>query len=214
MPTPTLKGWSGAAHRFELDDPPARHTHCTGAPPHCLERNLTSEPTRAIGEMVRWVVLALLSKREAITIANAAGLLLPGAVRGAQFHPCSPPLRHLATNADYRHQRAGAGAGRSAVSPKTFNRIDRARAQGAALPGRNRAQRGSRPRGCTNVDAASGRRPSSGRFEAPIQLMPLTLASSVHKVVAGTPHAARIRSFSPLRTRSQFRSPSFFRKTR
>src|SRR5215471_12364394 len=48
---------------------------------------------------------------------------------------------------------------------------DRARAHGAALPRRNRAQRGSRSRGCTDVDAASRRRPvspSTGeRFGAP-----------------------------------------------
>jgi len=41
-----------------------------------------------------------LGEREAITIANAAGRLLPGAVRGAQFHPRSRPLRHLSTLAD------------------------------------------------------------------------------------------------------------------
>src|SRR5262249_56714794 len=61
------------------------------------------------------------------------------------------------------------------VSPKVFNRIDRARAHGAALPGRNRAERGSRPRGCTDLDTASGRPigPSSnGQFGAPIELMP------------------------------------------
>ena len=43
--------------------------------------------------MVRGVALALLSEREAITIANAASPLLPGAVRGAQFHPRGPTLR-------------------------------------------------------------------------------------------------------------------------
>jgi hypothetical protein len=35
------------------------------------------------------------------------------AVRGAQFYLRSPPLRRLATFAKQRHQRAGAGAGRS-----------------------------------------------------------------------------------------------------
>jgi hypothetical protein len=72
--------------------------------------------------------------------------------------------------------RARAGAGRSAVSPKAFDRLDRARARGAALPGRNRAQRGSRPRGCTEVDTASGRRPispaSGGQFGAAIESIP------------------------------------------
>src|SRR5262249_40629109 len=61
------------------------------------------------------VALSLLSEREAITNANAPSRLLPGAVRGTQFHPRSPTLRHLATLADHRHRRAGAGAGRSAV---------------------------------------------------------------------------------------------------
>ena len=28
---PITEGWSRAAHRIELDDPPARHNHCTGA---------------------------------------------------------------------------------------------------------------------------------------------------------------------------------------
>ena len=31
---PITEGWSRAAHRIELDDPPARHNHCTGAQPH------------------------------------------------------------------------------------------------------------------------------------------------------------------------------------
>ena len=131
-------------------------------------------------------------------IANPAGPLLPGAVRRAQFHLRSPPLRHLATFAKQRHQRAGAGAGRSAVSPKAFNRVDRSRTYGAALPGRNRAQRESRPRGCTDVDAASLRAPispsSSGQFAAPIELMPLTLGSSLHKGCGGRRTAASSRN--------------------
>jgi hypothetical protein len=107
-------------------------------------------------------------------IANPAGPLLHGAVRRAQFHLRSSPLRRLATFAKQRHQRAGAGAGRSAVSPKAFNRVDRVRAHGAPLPGRNCAQRGSRPRGCTDVDAASLHPPpvKRGKFGAPIELMP------------------------------------------
>jgi hypothetical protein len=116
-------------------------------------------------------------------IANPAGPLLHGAVRRAQFHLRSPPLRRLATFAKQRHQRAGAEAGRSAVSPKAFNRVDRARAHGAALPGRNRAQRGSRPRGCTDVDAASLCPPispsCSGKFGAPIELMPNGIFSCI-----------------------------------
>jgi hypothetical protein len=59
---------------------------------------------------------------------------------------------------------------------KAFDRLDRARARGAALPGRNRAQCGSRPRGCTDVDTTSGRRPispaSGGQFGAPSESMP------------------------------------------
>src|SRR5215831_12187928 len=53
-----------------------------------------------------WVALPLVSEWEAVTNANAPGRLLPGAVRGAQFHPRSPTLRHFATLADHRHRRA------------------------------------------------------------------------------------------------------------
>src|SRR4030095_15364588 len=74
---------------------------------YALEHDQPSEPFGS--------ALTLLSKREAITNANAACPLLPGAVRGAQFHPRSPLLRRLATLAHHRHQRAGAGAGRSGV---------------------------------------------------------------------------------------------------
>jgi hypothetical protein len=96
---------------------------------------------------------------EMILIANAPGPLLSGAVRRTQFPPRSPPLRHLATLADHRHQGAGAGAGRSAVSARAYGRLDKARASGASLPGQNCAQRGSRPRGCTDCNAA----PASAR---------------------------------------------------
>jgi hypothetical protein len=86
------------------------------------------------------------------------------------LHPRSPPLRRLATLPHHRNRRARAGAGRGAVSAKAFNHIDGARAHGAAVPGRNCAQRGSRPRGRKEVDAAFGRRPirpsNSGQFGA------------------------------------------------
>ena len=39
----------------------------------------------------------------------------------AQFHPSSPPLRSLATLADQRHRRAGAGPRRNTVSPQAFH---------------------------------------------------------------------------------------------
>ena len=110
---------------------------------------------------------------------------------------------------------AGAGAGRRAVSPKACHRVDRARAQGAALPRRNRAQRRWRPRGCTDVDAASGRRPispsSSGQFAAPVELMPLTLGGSLHKGAAVTrssilaQRCANVRTPQPEGTSAGFR---------
>src|SRR5262245_12080131 len=81
-------------------------------------------------------------EREAMTVGTATGPLLPGPVRGTQFHPRGPALRRLATHADHRHRHARAGVGRSAVSSKTFDRLDGAWARGAALPERSRAQRG------------------------------------------------------------------------
>src|SRR5262249_14704081 len=45
--------------------------------------------------------------------ANAPDLLLPGALRGAQFHAGGQALRRLSTLADQRHYLAGAGVGRS-----------------------------------------------------------------------------------------------------
>lgn len=88
-------------------------------------------------------VLAFLSReREAMTVGTATGPLLSGPVRGAQFHPRGAALRRLATHTDHRHRRARAGVRRSAVSSKTFDRLDGAWARGAALLERNRAQRG------------------------------------------------------------------------
>src|SRR5262249_28045809 len=114
------------------------------------------------------------SDRRGDNLANAPGPLLPGAVRGASFHPRGPPLRRLTTLADPRRQRARAGAGGRTVSPKALDHPHRARARVAALPGRDRAQRGSRPRGCTVVDASSGRqcvRPASVAFGAKVNAM-------------------------------------------
>src|SRR5262249_4120049 len=85
-------------------------------------------------------------EREAMTVGTAPGPLLPGPVRGTQFHPRGPPLRRLTTHTDHRHRLARAGVGRSAVSSKTFDRLDGAWARGAALPERKRAQPGG-PRG-------------------------------------------------------------------
>src|SRR5262249_50311910 len=122
------------------------------------------------------VTLARLSEREAITMQMQQVHYFLALCDELNFTRAARRCESLATFADHRHQRARAEPGRSTVSPKAFDRIDRAWAHGAPLPGRNRAQRGSRPRGCTDVDAATGRRPistsSSGQVGVPIELMP------------------------------------------
>jgi hypothetical protein len=69
---------------------------------------------------------------------------------------------------------------------KHCDRVDGARPHGKALSGRNRAQRGSRLRGCTQIDAATGWRPtrpsSRGRCRASIDLIPPALGNSLHRL--------------------------------
>src|SRR5262249_59257547 len=65
-------------------------------------------------------------EREAMTVGTAPGPLLPGPVRGTQFHPRGPPLRRLTTHTDHRHRLARAGVGGSAVSSQTLDRLDAA----------------------------------------------------------------------------------------
>src|SRR5262249_61654775 len=93
-------------------------------------------------DFTRCPSLFLCRKREPMTFATAPAPFLPAPVRETQFHPRGPPLRRLTTHTDHRHRLARAGVGRSAVSSKTFDRLDGAWARGAALPERNRAQRG------------------------------------------------------------------------
>jgi hypothetical protein len=175
------RDWAPSGYRPQLDSERFRSDPRTGRSA-CDRLSMEQDrPSQPLAQMAGEGALARLREREAIIMQmQQVDYFLT--LCAELIHPRSPPLRRLATLADHRHRHAGAGAGRSAVLPKACNRIDRARAQGAVLPRRNRAQRGSRPRGCTDVDAASRRRPvspSTGeRFGAPIELMPLTLGSS------------------------------------
>src|SRR4029450_7396573 len=85
--------------------------------------------------------------------ANAPDLLLPGALRGAQFHAGGRALRHLSTLADQRYYRAGAGVGRRAFPAQARDRAHLTRSGHTSLSPTHRRER----RSCARRAARAGR---------------------------------------------------------
>src|SRR5262245_9770107 len=95
------------------------------------------------------------------THANAPDPLLPGALRGAQFHASGQTLRRLPALADQRHHRIGARAGRRPFSTQAAHRPHRARPCRTALSRPDRPKRGA----CARGRAGAGRC-AAGEFRA------------------------------------------------
>src|SRR5262249_35863965 len=75
--------------------------------------------------------------------ANAPNLLLPGALRGAEFHAGGQTVRRLPTLADERHYCAGAGAGWCAFPTQAADHAHSARPRRTSLVSTHRRERGS-----------------------------------------------------------------------
>src|SRR5262245_32119435 len=95
------------------------------------------------------------------THANAPDPLLPGTLRGAQFHASGQTLRRLPALADQRHHRIGARAGRRPFSTQAAHRPHRARPCRTALSRPDCPKRGARARG-----RAGAGRCAAGEFRA------------------------------------------------
>src|SRR5262245_2011587 len=151
-------------------------------PPHRqTPRSMAGSHTSAI-DPARW------------THANAPDPLLPGALRGAQFHASGRALRRLPALADQRHHNVGARAGRRAFSTQAAHRPHRARPRHTALSRPDRPKRGACARG-----RAGARRSAAGEFRAgaargarrepamPLELI-VTALISVYLVIAALGH--------------------------
>src|SRR5215472_7289197 len=114
------------------------------------------------------------------THANAPDPLLPGTLRGAQFHASGQTLRRLPALADQRHHRIGARAGRRPFSTQAAHRPHRARPCRTALSRPNRPKRGARARGRAGAGrcAAGGARARDARGARREPVVPLELITA------------------------------------
>src|SRR5262245_15414416 len=117
------------------------------------------------------------------THANAPDPLLPGALRGAQFHASGRALRRLPALADQRHHSVGARAGRSAFSTQAPDRPHRARPRHTALSRPDRPKRGACARGRAGAGRCAagefGARAARGARREPVMPIELIAAAPV-----------------------------------
>src|SRR6516165_5374147 len=117
------------------------------------------------------------------THANAPDPLLPGALRGAQFHASGRALRRLPALADQRHHSVGARTGRRAFSTQAAHRPHHARPRHTTLSRPDRSKRGACARGRAGAGRCAagefGARVARGPRREPVMPIELIMAAPV-----------------------------------